>query len=410
MNGIKVYVVEFGDRGVYQLQWKDPNTGRKKTKTTGIKITGKAKDRAEAERKAAALESLLCSNYSAASRDVTWESFRERYEREVCGGLAKTTLAKVVAVFNAVEDRLNPSRLSQMTEERISYFVSALREAKKSEATIKSTLAHLKAALRWAKRMKLIVAAPEITMPSRAADKGKGRPITGEEFDRMIEAVPKVVDAEDVADWRRLLRGLWLSGLRLGEALNLWWDRDDRIAIDFAGRRPMLRIPASMEKGHRDRMLPITPDFAEFLLATPEGDRRGRVFRIASRVKGRFLELHRVSVVLSRIGAAAGVKVATKQPAKKGDAPQVKFASAHDLRRSFGERWAARVMPQVLMELMRHEDISTTMRFYVGRNAERTADAVWAAFGNSLANTPNDATRNQETKTADAVKESAENA
>jgi hypothetical protein len=38
------------------------------------------------------------------------------------------------------------------------------------------------------------------------------------------------------------------------------------------------------------------------------------------------------------------------------------------------------VMPQVLMVLMRHESIQTTMRYYVGRNAEATADAAWAAY------------------------------
>ena len=32
------------------------------------------------------------------------------------------------------------------------------------------------------------------------------------------------------------------------------------------------------------------------------------------------------------------------------------------------------------MELMRHESIQTTMRFYVGQNAQRTADAAWAAY------------------------------
>jgi hypothetical protein len=29
---------------------------------------------------------------------------------------------------------------------------------------------------------------------------------------------------------------------------------------------------------------------------------------------------------------------------------------------------------------MRHESIGTTMRFYVGQNAQRTADAAWAAY------------------------------
>ena len=37
-------------------------------------------------------------------------------------------------------------------------------------------------------------------------------------------------------------------------------------------------------------------------------------------------------------------------------------------------------MPQVLQELMRHESIETTLRYYVGRNADLTADSLWLAF------------------------------
>ena len=33
-----------------------------------------------------------------------------------------------------------------------------------------------------------------------------------------------------------------------------------------------------------------------------------------------------------------------------------------------------------LMQLMRHECIQTTMKYYVGRNAETPADAVWDAY------------------------------
>ena len=53
-------------------------------------------------------------------------------------------------------------------------------------------------------------------------------------------------------------------------------------------------------------------------------------------------------------------------------------------------------MPAQLKELMRHESIKTTLRFYVGTDAQAKADAAWAAFeasrpknveasGNSLA-------------------------
>lgn len=52
-----------------------------------------------------------------------------------------------------------------------------------------------------------------------------------------------------------------------------------------------------------------------------------------------------------------------------------KYASAHDLCRAFGQQWSARVMPAVLQQLMRHVSIETTMKYYVGRDADAVADA-----------------------------------
>src|SRR5262249_216964 len=152
----------------------------------------------------------------------------------------------------------------------------------------------------------------------------------------------------------------------------------------LSGRRPMLRIHADQEKGGQDRLLPIAPEFAEFLLNTPKAERVGRVFKLV--VKQR----EAASRIVSEIGKAAGVKVASKAAGKSG-AVKVKYASAPDLRRSFGERWAARVMPQILMQLMRHESIETTMKFYVGRNAETAADVLYAAVAGqpSLNTSPN---------------------
>jgi hypothetical protein len=56
---------------------------------------------------------------------------------------------------------------------------------------------------------------------------------------------------------------LWLSGLRLREALKLCWDGDDKLSVDLSSRSPMLRIPADLEKGNEDRLLAIAPAFAE---------------------------------------------------------------------------------------------------------------------------------------------------
>lgn len=50
------------------------------------------------------------------------------------------------------------------------------------------------------------------------------------------------------------------------------------------------------------------------------------------------------------------------------------YASARDLRRSFGEREAMRDLPPVRRELRRHEDIQTTLPYYVGAERQRTGD------------------------------------
>ena len=165
------------------------------------------------------------------------------------------------------------------------------------------------------------------------------------------------------------------SGLRLAESLELRWDEWNGLYVDLSAGRPMLRIPAEMEKGAQDRLLPMAPEFAEFLLATPERERAGYVFRPKGQrvvVHGR-LPAADVGKSVSRIGRAAAIIVG------KGRGGKSKYASAHDLRRSFGERWASRVMPAVLMELMRHESIDTTLKFYVGRDAQRTAEILWEA-------------------------------
>jgi integrase len=128
-------------------------------------------------------------------------------------------------------------------------------------------------------------------------------------------------------------------------------------------------IPGDAEKGRKNRGYPVAPEFAEMLLAVPEVDRTGFIFnpKATRALKGneRASDTHAGRVV-ARFGKAANV-VADKKEDK------TTFASAHDLRRSFGLRWSRRVMPPVLQELMRHETIQTTMKYYVGQDAQSTA-------------------------------------
>ena len=382
---ITVWVNRYPDRSTFLLQWIDPGTGKRKTKTSGVRDTGKARDRKDAEAKARELEQLLRRGVAAIPSEITWEDFRERYETEHVPSLAKVTGAKVGTICNYVEQHVGPRRLFDLTGEKISQLAARLREEKKSESTIKSYLAQLKAMLRWGVGQKLLPECPLIPSIRRAKKSGgaspmKGRPITGEEFERMLEAVPGVVGDQAAPAWRHYLRGLWTSGLRLQESLEVYWDREDKLhpILPKPGKGlPVLRILAELEKGHSDRLLPIAPEFAVFLLETPEAERTGPVFRLPKQ-KCRNIDARAewAGRVISSIGAKAGV-IVHKDPTDPG---KKKFASAHDLRRAFGSRWAERVMPAVLQQLMRHESIETTLRYYVGLNAERTAETCWASI------------------------------
>ena len=142
------------------------------------------------------------------------------------------------------------------------------------------------------------------------------------------------------------------------------------IRVDTSGEYTVLMIAAENEKGGRDREYPITPDFEDFLLSTPESERAGWVFTPALH-RGPTRRVDSVSKLLVRLGEKGNVKVDERAD---GDGERkVVFASAHDLRRAFGHRWAKKVMPMVLKELMRHESVTTTEKYYVGVQAQETA-------------------------------------
>ena len=83
------------------------------------------------------------------------------------------------------------------------------------------------------------------------------------------------------------------------------------------------------------------------------------------------MTLKRVSRVVSAIGKRAKIIV------NKADE---KYASSHDLRRSFGTRWARLVKPATLQLLMRHRSIETTMKYYVDLDADDIADELWQGY------------------------------
>lgn len=363
------------------LRYRDPATGRERIKSA------ETNDFREASRRAGKWESeLAIEPEHAAAGEMAWMSFIDLYDRQHLRSLAETSAMRSIMVLEAFGREAGIARLDSITPMVLSRWAAYRRGLGNAESTIAGYLATLRAALAWGVSQDLLALVPRFPRVQRAktgqkARVMKGRPLTRLEFLKMLRAVSGVVGDDRRHAWRFYLRGLWLSGLRLEESINLWWDRPERLCVDMSGRRPMLRVPAEAEKGNRDRLLPITPDFAALLQRVPPERRTGLVFPLPrEKAPGDTPGKHWVSHVVSRIGRAAGVVV---------DARTGKHASAHDFRRSFGARWAVLVMPQVLMELMRHESIETTMRYYVGRQAEATADAAWEAWGKHRDSTGN---------------------
>lgn len=287
---------------------------------------------------------------------------------------------------------MKPDRLNRLNEKWLQRFKAEVKKGR-SLATVHKYFQHLKTMLKWAVEQKYLKEVPAFPKEKKNAAKrkkhSKGRAVTLEEFERMLAAVRKSfptfkLDRESanqklelgVESLKYLLRGLWHSGLRLGEALSLTWDQwadGIRIRVDDDGDVFLLIDGGDQKNGEMDEY-PVVDEFAEFLLAVPENERTGFIFN-PSRTRG---EVSRrrdtVTKWISDIGTAAGVAVDRKpdrsKGARAGDTVPV-WASAHDLRRAFGTRWASRLGdPKLLMRLMRHANLETTLNFYVTVDAK----------------------------------------
>ena len=95
----------------------------------------------------------------------------------------------------------------------------------------------------------------------------------------MLDVTPLVVGDEAAESWQHVLKGLWESGLRIDELMNVSWDKSGSIRpVWEAGKLPVLSIPAPKQKNDTNQGIPILPGFEELLLGTPVPKRKGWVF------------------------------------------------------------------------------------------------------------------------------------
>lgn len=372
MKRVKVWVQEFRDRPSLQLQWNDPVSGKRRTRSA------QTADKDEAEHARADLEYELSHGMASEPDRVKWEDFRELFERERVAPLRIQTRANYNVCLNLFEELCSPKLLSGISERTISTFAAKLRErpgnsGTQAPGTVKLRLQLLRTTLRWAADQKLLAECPRF--PRVKMSKRKPQPVP-------IDTVERLLDAPKDQQTRTYLVCAWLAGLRLGEALALVWDRSETLPwIDFPGRR--IWLPAGFVKGDEDQWVPMAAELAEALQQLP---RTGpAVFQFLDRF-GQPIGITGVCARIRKLAIRAGLKMTYRT-----------------LRRAFGCKYAATVPAQVLQRLMRHSDIKTTMTYYA--NVDEAVDN--AVLGNTHAVSRNSA-NGADAQTGDADGASAD--
>jgi len=367
---ITVSVIKRSDRKNLVLKIRYPDE-RVKHRTAGTNR------RREAERVAGKLQAELNEDQYSADKfgeRPTWQEFKLRYQDEHLATISARSRESFDTAAGWLEELCNTQYLEDVTTSMLSKLASELRKRGRSEQSAKTYVARIQAAINWGHTVG-IIRRPILLRLNLVDRSQQPRPLTVEEFERMLEVTPQLVGNEHAASWQYLMRGLWLSGLRLSESINLCWDDEDHICVKNLHRAsPMLQIPADRQKGRRAQLYPITPDFARLLKETSKDQRVGPVFRPHLARCGETRSRKTIGDTIAELGRRARIVVSRE----KG---KTRFATAKHFRHSFGARWAPHVSEITLATLMRHQHIETTRKYYVGIAADQTSQkvqSVWA--------------------------------
>lgn len=169
-----------------------------------------------------------------------------------------------------------------MTLDMIEYLQERLlagdecRYDSRSPNTVNSTTASVMAFVRFCAKREWIDRVPDTERLS-VDDVMKGRPITGEELDRMIAVTHKIVGKDEAAAWQFALRVVWFSGFRVGDLMDFHWEDERHIRPVWpkqSGLFPTITVPSSQKNG-KIQEIPMLPELDEFLSDVPAGQRTG---------------------------------------------------------------------------------------------------------------------------------------
>lgn len=182
-----------------------------------------------------------------------------------------------------------------------------------------------------------------------------------------IQALAVAAEERGARDRATLYLVAAFTGLRRNELVHLRWGQ-----LHLADARPWLQVDATKAKNRRSLPLPLIPDLAERLLAErrAQAQHNCRVNHPEDRVFP-WLEgtLRGLPALLREDAEHAGL------PVSASDGSVLDF---HSLRGSCATILMCDlgVKPILVQQIMRHADLQTTMRHYVGLTDDDMFDAV----------------------------------
>ena len=272
----------------FQLRYTCPFEQRQ------IRISVGSRDEDEAQQLKAELEAKLLLGIDARpgkavvlGPDMDWSDFRQRFRSLHLATVRDSTAFHAESRLDLAERILKPKKLGeiadpnalQQLQAKLLSGAASRRKKPRSAHTVRGYMNSVLAALNWAYLQGWLQVTPKLRKIKTAKQKVmKGRPITHEEFQKLLDSTEKVVGSKAAESWRFVLRGLWESALRLDELMHVSWDQMGAIRpVWKENRLPVLNIPASMQKNDTEESIPLLPWFEAIILETPPEQRRGWV-------------------------------------------------------------------------------------------------------------------------------------
>jgi integrase len=317
-------------RGGFAVSWQEHGRRRR--------FQLKARSRKEAE----ALD--VVRRETAAPGDLSVAAIWEAYREDRRG----RPIADAMKYVPTVLEHFGALRPDQITAEHCRAFTARRRADGRRDGTIWTELGHLRTALMWAQKRRLIALAPHIERPAKPAP--RDRWLTHAEVSRLLDAatIPHV----------RLAILLMLStGARVGAILDLEWRR-----VDLDRRQIDLRVSA-------------------------EGPRKGRaVVPINAGLHAALAEAREAALTDYVIEwGAEPVRSIRKGFHTAAMAAKLPGVGVHVLRHTAGVHMAAAGVPmEQIGQYLGHSNVAVTYSVYARYAPEHLADAAAALdFGSA---------------------------